>query len=64
MTTGGNAITALGSIPSDDFTSKAEDSQFPVTLRTAFAGLTFIISGTNTVVPTPAPISVLTEAVQ
>lgn len=64
VATGANAITALGAIPSDQFTSKAEDSKFPVTLRTAFAGLLFSVAGTNSVVPTPAPISIPSEGVQ
>lgn len=64
VTTGASAITALGAIPSEEFTSKAEDSKFPVTLRTAFAGLLFSVAGTNSVAPTPAPISIPSEGVQ
>ncbi len=61
LTQGAQAILGLAEIPEEEFTSKAEDSKFPIILREAFAGLQYTTIGSNSVTPTVQPFTDVAE---
>ncbi|TDI74593.1 MAG: hypothetical protein E2O82_03680 [Betaproteobacteria bacterium] len=52
----GAGAAEIAELVSSPKTSNAAESEFPVKLREAFLLLTYTVSGTNSVSPTPAPL--------